>query len=346
MGVANNTPLSALAWPVLSVDGHELVIAIVKATYARDGSGKLVRAERQAPVRLNDVPHDPEESGFAPNRGGAVAAEGDEIETSVRYPSDAAFDKPRFDVVVVGDAVSDRPVEQLDLAVQIGAHQAMLRMHGERVYVRGVTGLSFGPRVPFERRPLVYELAYGGTTPDFSTTEAHNPVGRGIAARTSDLVDRPAPCLEDPRQPLEPGKRSAVAGLQAIATHWEPRRSFYGTFDEAWQKTRMPLLPRDFDARSQQVAHPSLQLARAPQPGEAIAVRGMTTEPTWMTEFRGVDLVLRGKTNDGRVVTARPMPDTMLIEPEREQVEVTYRHAFKKGRGQTLLREIMVDYDG
>jgi len=298
------------------------------------------------PVRLNDVPHEPAVSGFTPNvwtqnEAGETVA----LETSVRYPSDAGFNKPLFDVVVVGDAVSATPVEELDVAVQVGEHQALMRVHGERVHHRGGAGLAFGPRVPFTRRPLVYELAYGGTTTDFAVVEAHNPVGRGATGREADLVDQPAPCLEDPRHPLTAGKRTTPVGFQAIATHWEPRRSFYGTFDETWQKTRMPLLPKDLDPRSQQVAHASLQLSAPPQPGDAIATRGMTEDTNWMTQFRTVALSLRGKTNDARVVSARPNADLMLIQPERDQVELTFRHAFKKGRGRTLLREIVVDLD-
>jgi hypothetical protein len=172
-----------------------------------------------------------------------------------------------------------------------------------------------------------------------------NPVGRGVATRSADLVDQPAPCIEDPKAPLSAGKRSAPAGFGSIASHWDPRRSYFGTFDEDWQKTRMPLMPRDFDPRSQQVAHPCLQLDQAPLPGDPIATRGLTEPEDWITHFRTVSLSLVGKKNDGSVLTARPVADTMLLEPERDQVVLVFRQAFKKGRGKSLLREIVVDAD-
>ena len=43
--------------------------------------------------------------------------------------------------------------------------------------------------------------------------------------------------------------RPAPACLAPIAEAWEPRRSFAGTYDAAWQQGRAPYLPTDLDPR-------------------------------------------------------------------------------------------------
>ena len=66
-------------------------------------------------------------------------------------------------------------------------------------------------------------------------------VGRGVAKRPADLVDRPAPTVEDPAHPItSTSDRPEPAGFGAIAGHWLPRADFAGTFDETWRATRMP----------------------------------------------------------------------------------------------------------
>src|SRR5690606_38106709 len=47
----------------------------------------------------------------------------------------------------------------------------------------------------------------------------------------------------------DPSDRPPPAGFGFVGPHWEPRARHAGTYDEAWQQARMPLLPTDFDRR-------------------------------------------------------------------------------------------------
>jgi hypothetical protein len=329
MSLLNASPFAAQAVPYVAPDGREVVIAIVKATFLRGRDGALVLAGEQGPVRLGDVPSYPD----APN-------------SSIRYPSDVALEKRGTDVVIVGDAVSDTPVTVLDVAVRVREVSVPLRVHGERVYYRSLGGVVVGPTAPFERKPLVYEAAYGGTSEDYSVVELRNPVGRGVAKTAADLVDRPAPTIEHPAEPIgAAGEAPEPVGFGAIASHWLPRSRYAGTFDDVWRATRMPLLPHDFDPQYWNVAHPSLQFEEHLRAKDPIAILGMTPGNPFMLELPPLCVVLHGKTDDGRTLTARPPIDMVLVNVNAARVELTVRHMFPKGRGRTLLREIRVDVD-
>lgn len=329
MSLWNASPFTAEAVPFVAPDGRDVVIAIVKATFVLAKDGALALADEQTPVRLGDAPSFP-----------------DAQDSSVRFPSDVGLEKRGTDVVIVGDAVSSAPVTEMDVAVRVRDMTAPLRVHGERVYYRALGGLVVGPAAPFERKPIVYEAAYGGTSEDYSVVERRNPVGRGVVKSPSDLVDRPAPTIEHPAHPItNAGDTPEPVGFGAIASHWLPRSRYAGTFDDAWRATRMPLMPHDFDARYWNVAHPALQIEAHLRAGDPMVILGMTPTGTFAFELPALPVVLRGKTGDGRTITARPPIDTVLVDTNAERVELTVRHVFPKGRGKTLLREIRVDID-
>src|SRR5207247_1819827 len=81
--------------------------------------------------------------------------------------------------------------------------------------------------------------------------EPRNPAGTGVARKSATLIHQPAPRIEDPRELISSEKtRPAPAGVGALGRHWEPRRKYVGTTDKLWLEERMPLLPHDFDERS------------------------------------------------------------------------------------------------
>lgn len=330
MSFANTTPFAALPVPTMAPDGRDVVVAIVKATFLRGTDGRLRLADQQSPVRTMDAVYDPTADA-----------------SSIRYPSDIAIDKKGADVVVVGEAISRAPVKQMDVAVKAGKQTAIVRVHGERLYHRGISGVVIGPAAPFERKPIVYERAYGGTAPDASLVERRNPVGRGIARVPAALIDTPAPQIEHPGDPITGvSDHHEPAGFGAIAPHWSPRADYAGTFDAAWKATRMPLMPADFDLRFYNVAHPSLQLPARLRQGDAIAISGMSEDGLFAIEVPAVAARATARFADGRSAAARLEIDTALIEPLEGLVQLTLRHTFPMGRGRTMLREITVDVDG
>jgi hypothetical protein len=330
MTLANATSFAALAAPLTAPDGRDVVLAVVKATFHRDRRGRLSIADEQVAVRAGDVAYYP-----------------DAEDSSVRYPADLCVEKRGTDVVIVGEAVSPRPVSVVDVAAQVRDRKVCLRVHGERVYYRGALGVVVGSAATFECKPIVWERAYGGTSPDKSAVERRNPVGRGFGRSASELVDTPAPQIEDPAHPITSASdRPEPAGFGALGPHWSPRVEHAGTFDEVWKKTRMPRMPADFDVRFNNVAPAALQFERPLAAGDPIALLGMTADGLWKVELPAAAVRLEGHYHDGRVVPVHPHVDTVLVEPLEDAIQLTLRHAFPMGRGSTLLREIRVDTDG
>src|SRR5919108_183167 len=88
-----------------------------------------------------------------------------------------------------------------------------------------------------DRKPLVWERAFGGTdvTPKGPTAEPRNPVGAGFRAPDGQkpLAGMPLPNLEDPFAPISSWKdRPAPACFAPIAENWQPRLSYAGTYDD------------------------------------------------------------------------------------------------------------------
>ncbi|APR78514.1 Hypothetical protein A7982_03861 [Minicystis rosea] len=330
MALANATSFAALAAPLAAPDGRDVVLAVVKATFRRDARGRLALADEQVPVRAGDI-------SYFPN------AE----DSCIRYPGDICVEKRGTDVVIVGAAVSQRPVLAVDVGALVRDRKIHLRVHGERVYYRGALGVTVGPAASFERKPIVWERAYGGTSLDKSVVERRNPVGRGFGRSAAELVDMPAPQIEDPAFPItSAADRPEPVGFGAISAHWSPRAELAGTFDDIWRRTRMPRMPADFDVRHNNVAPVALQFDPPLGAGDPIALVGMTLDGLWKAELPSLPVSLHGRYNDGRSVGVRPTVDTVLIEPLDDRIELTVRHAFPMGRGKTALREIRVDADG
>jgi len=324
----NATRHSARALSYVDPSGQRVVIAIVKATFEQDRFGNMVPAAEPSPVRLADVHWDDNR----PN-------------SSVKYPSDLYCKKRGVDVVIVGAAMSPRPVEHMDITVCIGALEAPLSVHGERFFYRGARGIAISPAARFEVMPIVYERAYGGAADDGRHVEERNPSGIGVAYRPEALIEQPAPQIEHPAFPhTHGGDAHMPMGYGATLPQWMPRRSYAGTFDDVWQATRSPVMPLDYDARFENIAHPPLQLEAPPEPGAAIAVLGMSERGLFQCELPEIKLVLHGIRNQARE-TYRPQVDTLLIEPSRGRLELVYRAVFTIGRGKTSLREIRVDTD-
>jgi hypothetical protein len=329
MGFSNATPFSALDVPWIDPAGREVVIIVVKGTFQVLDDGRVARCEEQAPIRLNDVPYDP-----------------DNIRGSLRYPTDVCPEKWGADVVVVGDAVARAKATSVDVAIKVSESMVPLLVHGERFFYKSLVNVLISPAAPFERKPIVYERAYGGASADWMVIEHRNPAGVGVAKDALDLVDTLAPQIEHPGRP----HRSAddhhpPVGAGAIMSHWSPRKELAGTFDEAWKETRMPLMPEDFDVRFNNVAHPSLILPSPLAGGEPVAILGMTLEGLFRFEVPRLPVAIRARFDQSGSAVVRPLADTLIVEPERRRFELVARKALPIGRGRDVLREVVADLD-
>ncbi|WP_437312616.1 DUF2169 family type VI secretion system accessory protein [Sorangium sp. So ce385] len=328
MSLSNATPFPALDVTFADESGRDVASVIVKGTFVLDANGRAVPAEEPSPVRVADELYAPENTW-----------------SSAKYPSDLCWAKVGTDVVVVGAAMSARPVSVADVVVRAQGRSVPLRVHGHRLYYRSVTRVAIGPAVPFEETPIVYERAYGGVSADLTLMENRNPAGVGLARKPADLEGMPAPQIEHPAHPhTGAGDDHPPVGYGSILPFWSPRRELAGTFDAGWQSARMPLFPKDFDLRFNNVAHPSLIFERGLAPGEPVAVLGMSPAP-FHVELPHLAVVVRARFDASGKKVVRPPIDTVLIEPARRRVEIVARATFPVGRGYDVLRELRVDLD-
>ncbi|MBW2738070.1 MAG: DUF2169 domain-containing protein [Deltaproteobacteria bacterium] len=237
--IENKTPFAFEPLFLTDEEGRPLFVPIVKATYHIQKETRLSLAEKQVPVTFDgEYWGDPEKSSY-------------------KYEPETAFIKPATDIVLIGHAYAPKPgVTKVDVSLRVGPMQKVVRVIGDRYWVKsfGITSMTM-PR-PFERIPLIYERAFGGwdrshPNPDKHTFEPRNPVGTGFRGKKGKFEEGiRLPNLEDPQYPLKSFKNTPPpAGFGFTSPHWQPRAGFAGTYDNAWTKQRMPLLPTDFDRR-------------------------------------------------------------------------------------------------
>jgi hypothetical protein len=330
MSFSNATPYAALDVPIADHEGRAVVVAIVKGSFSVLDDGRVVPLDQPIAVRVNDELYDPEN-----------------VEGSIRLPTDVCVEKRGTDVIVVGDAISAQPVTVMDVAVRARNVTVPLRVHGERVFYQGVLGVAIGKAAPFTRKPIVYEKAYGGVSDDAWVVEHRNRAGVGVARSPAELLGRPAPQIEHPTLPhTSASDHHPPVGFGAIRSHWSPRLELSGTFDEVWERTRMPAMPLDFDLRANNQAHPSLIFEPHLAPGDEIAVLGMSLRGAFSFRLPSFPVLLRARSDVSGLVEFRPPIDTLVIEPNERRFEIVARRAFLRGRGNDVLREIRVELDG
>jgi hypothetical protein len=231
----NDTPFSADRGCYRDRHGREVWMGGLRASFDVTADGRLKRSEIQTPPRRT------------------AAWTGEPGQSSLLDDSDLV---PRggSDLLIRGHAHAPRgrSVRVLDVGFRLGSRVKTLRVHGERRWVRGSgSEVVPGPAEPFEKVPLVYERAFGGTDPNAPPERlracAANPVGSGYRYEPAELLDQPAPQIEYPGVALAAGTHQiAPPGFGPIAPHWQPRVSLAGTYDEAWRASRAPLRPADY----------------------------------------------------------------------------------------------------
>lgn len=312
MELVNRTPFAAARTVVSDREGRDVLVTVVKCTYALGKSGQLEPAEKQFPVQAADDFH------------------GEPGESSVRWESDLAVYKPATDVVVLGHAYPPRrPEPQVQVALRIGPLFRVLTVFGDR---RWRKGLGMSSPESFSKMPLTYERAFGGTDrgapdPRHHEMEPRNPVGRGFRAQRSEVGagDGLLPNIEDPEHLIRsPKDRPPPAGFGFISRSWQPRAALAGTYDEAWKKNRAPLPPVDFDDRHHNAAHPSLVASPHFVGNELVELAHLS--PRGTLRFRLPGMWPRVFVSIARTRHELPVLfDTLVLLPDEEQAVMLWR---------------------
>jgi hypothetical protein len=237
--VQNRTPFAFEPLFLTNEDGRSLFVPIIKATYYIQEGVSLALAEEQVPVNVSgEYWGDPDKSSY-------------------KYEPETAFIKPTTDVILIGHAYAPKPgTREVNVGLRMGPIEKVVRVVGDRYWFKRFSRIFKTKPKSFECIPLVYERAFGGwdrshPDPEKHSFEPQNPVGTGFRTRGGKFEeDVRLPNLEDPRHRLRKFRdRPPPVGFGFTSPGWQPRAALAGTYDEAWMKERMPLLPMDFDQR-------------------------------------------------------------------------------------------------
>lgn len=114
------------------------------------------------------------------------------------------------------------------------------------------------------------------------------------------------------------------AGFGAVSRTAPHRRKFAGTYDDEWLENRHPYIPSDFDFAYWNYA-PLDQQIEFPENEMHIQLKNMTQEGDWQMSLPAHRAFVLMRMEEGMVVPVMLDIDTLIIEPENNQIFVTYR---------------------
>ena len=306
----NSTPYAAERTWIRDKNGAHHWIVVVKATFDIGENGKLTLADEQLPPI-----HEPEywgEPGLS----------------SLRYESDMVAPKPGTDIIVNAHAHAPKgkPARSVDVALRVGSLTKSLVVHGTRVYTSGIGGVSPSKPIAFTSKPITYEWAYGGADtedddPSKQTLDLRNPLGKGVAKRSSSLVNTPAHSVE---YPSGNAAKTGPAGFGALASYWLPRLKLAGTYDAKWVEKRKPLLPADYDERFVLCAPVDQRPPKHLMGGEQIALLNMTPDGLLSFEIPKIYLTFSSRFGS-RAEEHRSKLVSVIVEPEDRRLVVAWQ---------------------
>ena len=299
--ITNTTPLSAdRAW-VRDRDGSEVWLVAVKGTFLIRENGKMKLAQKQEPVCL------------APVYMGKPGA------SSLRYDFDLVHRKLGTDVLVHGHALApqSRAATRVSVGFRVADITKELIVFGSRFWRSSAIGMVMTDPEPFERIPVVWERAFGGSAdPQRQTWDPRNPVGTGYVEKRTHADGIRLPNVEHPSALIRSWRdRPPPGGFGPIDRHWPPRAKYAGTYDEAWQNSRKPLVPEDFDDRYYQCAPPDQQTRGFLRGGEQMEIWNMTPGGRLSFQLPRIAVSFQTFFSDGSVEHHRGQLLTVVAEP-------------------------------
>jgi hypothetical protein len=313
--VDNRTPFAVEGGWLRDRNGAEIWLVAVKATFVIKPDGTTEIAEEQPPVLRVPEYH------------------GEPGKSSLKYEADLILTKKTSDVLVVGHAYAPggKPVTELDVGFRVGQVQKMLKVFGDRQW--GAFGAT-SPQ-PFTKMPLTYERAFGGVDKLSEHPERdwewRNPVGTGFVIASAHADALPLPNIENPKEFISGKKdKPSPAGFGPLCSHWQPRVSFAGTYDDHWMKTRQPLLPEDFDDRFYQCAPQDQQAPSYFSGGEEVILKNISPLDQLFFVLPRISFSIVTKFLDGeRRQHPVPLMHTVILEPDFPRFSLVYHSSIE-----------------
>jgi hypothetical protein len=252
------------------------------------------------------------------------------------------------DVLLIGSAYAPaaQRVNRCVVSVEVGAMTKRFAVIGPRVWVRRLGIVVATSPEPFERVPLSYDIAWGGTDrtrEPQGMTDAYpaNPVGQGFWRNTDHVDGQPLPQTEVIGQSVDsPHGKYVPQALSPIGRNWVPRRRFAGTYDGAWLETRAPLWPEDFDDRYFQAA-PADQAIPYPTGGERVVIGNLTPDGHRAFQLPAHPMPVTFIPHKGRDLNRFADIDTLVLEPDANRLTMTYRCTLPLARSVFDVKEVV-----
>ena len=321
--VTNQTRFKAERTFARGVDGAEIWIVAVRATFSIQADGTLVAAKEQEDVCL------------APQYFGEPG------KSSLRYDMDLVRTKPGTDIIVHAHAHAPegQPVATLDVGWRVGEVSKSLRIVGDRVWEKRLFGLSPSEPVPFTTMPIRYERAWGGpkTNEPEAPREWSNPVGVGAIKAKGQPLPNCEP-FDGATQP--PGQRTP-AGFGPVPCDWQQRVKLAGTYDDVWKETRQPLVPADFQDAYFRCAPKDQQCDGFLSGGEEVVLRNLSPEGVLSFQLPRVFLGFTTRIDGGRS-HHRGQLHTVIIEPDDRRVMMVWQTSLPCHHTLYTLKETVV----
>ncbi len=314
--IKNHTALTAEIIPGLDKNGFDYAALIIKGNFVLNPSNmNLVLSDQPAKLIKADKYYDEADN------------------SSVQYEADTCILKQGTDIVLNGHAYvpGNQMQRAVDVGLQINDRNISYRVFGDRQWEKNGLSWNITQAERFDRLPLIYENAFGGI--DTSTLEDDvvqysdfNPTGKGFVGNKKTPVEGLfLPNIENPQKLISQyTDRPLPSGFGFISRTWQPRVKLAGTYDENWQTNRSPLLPLDFDEKYFNAAHPDLITPGHLSGGEKILLRNLSKLgdigfiiPEWTAPVK--------VTVKGRSKSIQPLLDTVIIEPDINNVSLTWR---------------------
>jgi hypothetical protein len=306
--LSNRTKFKAARTFARDARGAEVWVLAVRATFSISSDGQITLAEEQEDVCL------------APKYFGEPGVSG------LRYDTDLVRIKSGTDVILHAHAYAPygRPVRSVDVSWTVGPLSKQLRVIGDRVWEDALFE-RFVPSdpEPFLSCPIRYERAWGGVLPDGNARDPFNPAGVGVNAAPGT----PVPNIEYPANLIHSARhKGPPAGFGPIPCNWQPRVKLAGTYDEAWQRERQPLVPMDFQDSYFRCAPADQQVSGFLKGGEEVTLRNLT--PEGLLRFRlprislGFNTLMGGGTTHNRAQL-----HTVILEPEERRLIMVWQTA-------------------
>ncbi|WP_064684015.1 DUF2169 family type VI secretion system accessory protein [Rhizobium bangladeshense] len=268
MELINRLPFPAMAFRQFDANGDLDCVVSVRGTFEHVQNDRLRLRREQEYFQWED------------------AYDGDPHASPLLRQTDLTPEKVGTDITFLGNAYApgSTPASSWQVGLRVGQLSKRLEVHGARFWrpvikekwagfsakeaKRVLTDWQLSEAEQALSVPMCWSKAYGGQIPGTgdpetetpADVEARNPLGCGIVNldMSTDHAAVAAPQITLPgltlnwREPAEP------QGLGLVSPWWRSRQQYAGTYDDAWLNDRHPLLPRDFDARFWQCAHPDL----------------------------------------------------------------------------------------